>query len=237
MSVIEICVDNAEGVEAARVGQADRVELCSQLWCGGLTPCDEQVVASLSCAPPLGVQFLIRSRAGNFVYDTDEISEMLDDIARIGELVRTHGPEIPHGFVVGAVTSQGNIDEEAARLFREAAGSHDLTFHRAFDTLINPFKSLRQLIDLGFQRILTTGGSLYNGDISAADYRGLRTLVRESDERITILASGGLRSHNVAQALGASGVTQVHMRAPHPDGQGTHLGEIRRIVKAVRGHV
>ena len=122
MTVIEICVDTLEGVEAARVGGADRVELCRELWCGGLTPPDDLITAALPLCPADGLQVLVRSRPGDFVYTDDEISAMCADIERIGKIFA--GAPVPCGFVVGALTANGLIDDVAALRFREAAGQY-----------------------------------------------------------------------------------------------------------------
>ncbi|MCF2707262.1 copper homeostasis protein CutC [Arcanobacterium haemolyticum] len=232
MTVIEICVEDASGVRAAREGGADRVELCFDLTCGGLTPHDETVLASLQVAPPLGIAFLVRNRPGNFVYTNDEVRDMCAQITHLRNLVDNNlpaGETLPISFVVGAVTESGEIDVPAARAYTAAAGDIPIAFHRAFDTLSDQDAGLEILRDLGYCRALTTGG-----DPSKANYTQLRHLIDFGGESFTILASGGLRSTNVADAVQATGAREIHMRAPDPDGTGTSLDEVRRIVSEVR---
>lgn len=231
MTVIEICVDTLEGVNAARAARADRVELCRELWCGGLTPPDELITDALPLCPADGLQVLVRSRPGDFVYTDEEVSTMCADIERIRKLFE--GAPVPCGFVVGALTVDRLIDEDAAARFRQAAGKHRLTFHRAFDPIRNKSEAMETLIHLSYQRILTTGCSK-----PVADPIALSALVEQSRGRILILASGGLRSSNVSDILQSSAAPEVHMRAPlhtAPAGfQGTDPDEVVRIVQAVR---
>ena len=241
VTVIEICVDTLAGVEAARECGADRVELCRELWCGGLTPPDDVIRDALPACPVDGLQVLVRSRPGNFVHTADEVEGMCADIERIAGLFSA--TSIPCGFVVGALSTTGLVDEEAAARFRTAAGQYRLTFHRAFDSIEDKPAALETLVRLGYQRVLTTGGST-----PVADTEGLADLVRRGADRIIVLASGGLRSGNVGRVLRESRAHEVHMRAPlsqhfgsaaDPPArtvpEGTDPDEVARIVHAVRG--
>ncbi len=231
MTIIEICVDTLEGVDAARIGGADRVELCRDLWCGGLTPPDDLIADALPRCPADGLQVLVRSRPGDFVYTDEEISGMCADIERIRALFE--GASVPCGFVVGALTADERIDETAALRFRQAAGEHRLTFHRSFDLIRHKSEALETLIHLNYQRILTTGCTK-----PVADPIALSALVEQSRGRILLLASGGLRSSNVSHILQSTAAPEVHMRAPQhqapADVQGTDPEEVMRIVEAVR---
>lgn len=254
MTVIEICVDTLAGVGTARRAGADRVELCRDLWCGGLTPPDELIAAALGVCPAGGLQVIVRSRPGDFVYTPDEVEGMCADIQRIAALFSR--ASVPCGFVVGALTRGDTIDEEAAARFRAAAGTRRLTFHRAFDAIAHKPAALETLVELGYQRVLTTGGMS-----AVADTGGLAALARQGAGRIALIASGGLRSGNIAQVLRESLAPEVHMRAPLPAPsapaplasrdesaapagahaehpllpQGTDAQEVARIVRAVRG--
>ncbi|MCD4550157.1 copper homeostasis protein CutC [Schaalia sp. lx-260] len=226
MTLIEICVEDTAGVRIARDAGADRVELCSRLDIGGLTPSKEIIMASLPVAPPSGIQIMVRSRGGDFVYSKDEIKEIIDEIGKIRSF--TQGSAVSCGFVVGALREDGHIDHEAVQSFREAAGECPLTFHRAFDCIPSLTEGLETLIDAGYQHVLTTGGHPSNADVNA-----LRALVEQADNRLHIIASGGLRAHNVVDVMRQTGTPQVHMRAPHPLG-GTDATETRRIVSCIR---
>lgn len=224
MAVIELCVEDVDGVRIAAEEGVDRVELCRELWCGGLTPPPEQVQAALAVAPPLGVQVLIREQADTFMLGAAQV----DELCRIMESLRNDGAG-PLGFVVGAMTEEGEVDQGAAKQFREAAGDSLLTFHRAFDLLEDQRESLELLIDIGFDCVLTTGGSP-----STANTEQLRRLVRWADGRIQIIGSGGVRSGNVAEVVREGLLPQVHMRAPGVWGSGTSREEVRAIVRQVR---
>lgn len=222
--LVEICVQSALGVRAARLGGADRVELCIDIASGGLTPPEKLVLDSLSEAPHEGIQILVRSRRGDFTYTSEEALHMAESIRRFDELLAAQNPRVTWGYVVGA-TSDGRIDRDAASLWREATSAR-LTFHRAFDTLTDLEGGVDELIDLGYQRVLTTGG-----DTTVARPEQLARLQERAGDQLIILASGGLRSHNV-RAL-AGNAREVHMRAPDPSGIGTSQAEVEAILAAL----
>lgn len=206
MTLVELCVQDLEGARIARGVGADRVEVCVDIAEGGLTPPFHLVEAALSLGFPAGVAVLIRPRAGGFVYSRDENALMG---ASIREYARLAGTGAPLSFVVGALDGRGGVQEEAIASFMEASGPHPLVFHRAFDSLADQERALEVLRGLGVARILTTGGHP-----TRANLEGLRRLVERAGEGMTILASGGLRSWNVAEAVARTGAREVHMRAP-----------------------
>ncbi len=237
-SLVELCVTDVAGAVAARDAGCDRVELCVDVACGGTTPPDTLVAEVVEAVAPMPVQILVRCRAGGFVYSEDEVARMRVDIERLR--CASESPVSPVGFVVGALTADGGLDEVACRLFREAAGERPLTFHRAFDQLPHEglLGSVDRLVDLGYDRILTTGGHP-----SVADTEVLRRLVDYAAERLSVIASGGLRSHNVAGVVAATGAREVHMRAPLPHArsgaadnigvEGTDPAEVAAIMAAL----
>ncbi|MCI2178137.1 MAG: copper homeostasis protein CutC [Ancrocorticia sp.] len=232
--IVEICVDTTRGTQIARDEGADRVELCRDLWCGGLTPTLSAVVESLEVTPRLGVQVLVRSRPGNFVFTRDEVQGMCASMKEICNATAGAAPE--HlGFVVGSVSLAGRIDSDAVARFRDAADGHSVAFHRAFDATADHTAALEGLVSLGIVRVLTTGGTTGKADIA-----GLRSLIHQADGRIAILASGGLRAHNVAQIVEQVGAHEVHMRAPLRQSvqggppEGTDPTEVAHIVAALR---
>lgn len=228
MVTVELCVDDTNGVRIAREAGVHRVELCASLDVGGLTPEFSLITECLSEAPVGGLQVIVRSRAGDFVYSREEISAMCDDIRAIRRL--TGDSPVPVGFVVGAVTEDGCIDEDAAAAYRQAAGTRPLTFHRAFDVLADQMAGVETLVALGYQRVLTTGG-----DPAVAQVSALRKLTRVADGRLKIIASGGVRSGNVAQIVADSAAPEVHMRAPASGADGgTDSNEVARIMAALR---
>lgn len=226
MTVVEICVEEALGARVAREGGADRVEICRDLSCGGLTPDLEEVSAALEVAPAGGLQVLVRPRPGDFVHTREEVDLIVRDIRRISAAGRA--ASVPLGFVVGVLTDAGDIDVGAAERLRDEAGGAPVTFHRGFDQLRDQDRGLDVLMELGYDRVLTTGG-----DPACAQPEALARLVARGGEDIIVLVSGGLRAHNVATVVAASGAREVHMRAPGQ--RGTDRAEVERIVAALRG--
>ena len=229
---IELCVTDPQGVKIARDVGADRVELCKDISCGGLTTPWEDICESLLNAPPGGVMVLVRCRPGNFIYSPEEIDTMascIDDIVcSVEKLSRDYPDRAPVGFVVGAVDGKGSIDRKAAQLFRDITTGYELTFHRAFDTVDDLDQALKMLNDMGYDRILTTGGNPQKANGSV-----LARLVNES-EKVTILASGGLRADNVADILRQTQAQEVHMRAPAEDPERTDPRLAADIVYQIR---
>lgn len=228
MVLIELCVQDLDGVRAARSQGADRVELCVNLECGGLTPPLAMIDDAVPYAPKSGLQILVRPRPGSFVLRDGEAA----DIARTIEGIRTRTESAPVtvGFVVGGLTDCLEIDREAAARWRDAAGERPLTYHRAFDQVADHDRALNQLMELGYDRVLTTGGHPTQASIA-----GLRRLCEHAGDSLVVLASGGLRAHNVASVIAQTGVHEVHMRAPGADGKSTDSQLVGRIVAEVRG--
>ena len=226
MTIVEICVEDAVGVRRARDGGADRIEICTDLSCGGLTPAFDEVAAALEVAPAGGVQVLVRPRPGDFVHTREEVDRIASDIVTLSSIGR--GTHVRLGFVVGVITRDGQIDVNAAARLRDAAEEAPLTFHRGFDQVVDQDRGLDVLMELGYDRVLTTGG-----DPAVAQPDALARLVKRGGDDIIILVSGGLRAHNVAEVVAASGAREVHMRAPGT--LGTDQAEVERIVAALHG--
>lgn len=223
---VELCVDDIEGVRIAREEGADRVELCAALDVGGLTPHMETILAAVEEAPAGGLHVIVRSRPGNFVYSAAEVRQMCADLESIR--LATAGARVPVGFVVGALKPDGGVDVGGAVAFREAGGGRPLTFHRAFDGVRDQLAGVDVLRELGYQRILTTGG-----DESVAQPQVLAALQQRAGQDLHIIASGGVRAVNVVDIMRVSGALEVHMRAPEPSG-GTDREQVRAIMFALR---
>jgi copper homeostasis protein len=186
---------------AAQAGGAGRVELCANLVEGGTTPSAGTIaLARERLGIPLFV--IVRPRGGDFLHDADEVEAMRRDVAA----ARGLGAD---GVVIGALTPDGRIDDEATRLLVEAARPMRVTFHRAFDAARDPAEALEALVALGVDRVLTSGGAASALEGAAA----LGTLVRQAAGRLTILAGGGLTAATVGRVVAASGVREVHVRA------------------------
>jgi copper homeostasis protein len=201
----EICIDStAAAIDAASSG-ASRVELCTALFEGGITPSLGLIETTLAAVTALRVHVLIRPRGGDFIYDAHEVAAMVRDI----EAARAAGA---HGVVVGALTPGGEVDLATTEKLIAAAGSMQITFHRAFDMVAEPRDTLETLVRLGCHRVLTSGqeSSALEGAPLIAD------LVRLAGDRIIVMAGGGVTPRNVARIAGATGVREMHFAAMVP---------------------
>jgi copper homeostasis protein len=204
MTAVEICVDSVAGAVLAETAGADRVELCAGLAEGGTTPSIGTVERVLASVDRIGVQVLVRPRGGDFVYSRDEAAVMLADIAALRALEAA----VPVGFVIGALTVDGEIDRGLTAELVAAAAGAPVTFHKAFDATRDLHRSLDELRELGVDRVLTSGGRARAVDAVAE----ISALVAAAGE-VSILAGGGVRAHNVAELVAATGVREVHLRA------------------------
>lgn len=220
MIVLEIAVETQAAAQAAADGGADRIELAPDLNVGGLTPSDELTTSVLS-AIDIPVVAMVRPRPGDFVYSEHEIAQM----CRSMEGLRALGV---HGVVAGALTSSQQIDVDAMTALVSAAGSVPVIFHRAFDAVADQAGALEQLVALGVQRVLTSGGAA----TALEGAERLRSLERQAAGRIVILAGGGVRASNVNDVVTRSGVSEIHTRLV---ASGEHLTtdsvlEFRRLI-------
>lgn len=207
MTLVEICLDDLDGVAAAERGGADRIELCAALSEGGITPSLGTVACALRQVTRMGVNVLIRQRGGDFVFSAEEVAAMVDDIRAIRKLPNPSG--VPLGFVIGALRPDSTVDIAATSRMREACGDAPVTFHKAFDQTPDLPAALDDLIGLRIDRVLTSGGVSTAADGSEK----LAELVVRARDRVTILAGGGVRAANVAELVRRTGVTEVHLRA------------------------
>lgn len=193
---LEVCVDNAAGLEAAIAGGADRVELCAALDCGGLTP--SYGLMHEAARAPIPVYAMIRPRAGSFVFSAQEVAVMTSDI----DAARQAGLA---GVVLGASLPDGALDCELLKVLCDAASGLHKTLHRAFDLVPDQTTALEQAVALGFGRILTSGGA----ESALAGIEQLIKLVEISDDRISIMPGGGVRPELVA-AFWEIGIREFH---------------------------
>jgi len=202
---VEIAVQDIAGVRVALAEGADRVELCTALAMGGLTPSGGLVRAAVEVARRRGresfVHVLVRPRGGGFLYDADEVAITVADI----RFAREAGAG---GVVIGALDERGTVDGEAVRRFVDAAEGLEVTFHRALDVVADPLTAVEELADLGVDRVLTSGGAARSVD----GIPSLRELVGQAAGRLQVMAGGGVRVDDIA-SLAASGVAAVHLSA------------------------
>lgn len=230
--LVEICVDDVAGAMLAEAEGADRIELCSALREGGITPSLGLVQAVLSRIGRIGLRVMVRPRSGDFVMSSDELEVMLADVAAFRALPRS--PAIDFGFVFGALTPAGDIDVAALRRLLAACAGHSGTFHKAFDAARDLPATLETLAALGIGHVLTSGGAA----TAAAGAVMLARLQKQARGRIAVIAAGAVRAGNVAALLDATGIGEVHLRAMRPDATGrpvTVREEIAAVVRAARG--
>lgn len=213
--LVEAAVDSAEAAFAAVEAGAERVELCSDLDSGGLTP-SAALLADLRPRLDVPILPMIRSRRGDFQYDAEEIETML---AQLHEL-RALGAD---GFVFGALRGDRSIDTAAMARIVEASKGLPVVFHRAFDRTPDLSASLQVLIGLGIERVLTSGGA----ERAILGVDRLASLMREARGRIGILPGGGIDAGNVHEIAARTGVTEVHARCER-DGE-----RVRGIMRAL----
>ena len=199
MVQIEVCVDSVESATNAERGGANRVELCDNLFEGGTTPsagCIAVTRANLS----IGLQVIIRPRGSDFLYDEREVAVMQHDIGVAKDL----GAD---GVVIGALTAQGQVDRVITQELIKLARPLNVTFHRAFDMTTDPVQTLEDLIELGVDRVLTSGQQ-------ATAWQGvglIEALVKQADGRIIIMPGGGLNEHNIRALVQQTGVRECHV--------------------------
>lgn len=229
--LVEICVDDVAGALAAEAEGADRIELCSALSEGGLTPSFGLVQAVLNRVRRIGVRIMVRPRGGNYVFSSEEVEVMLADIAAFRALPRS--PSVQLGFVCGALTTSGVIDARAVARLKAACGGAPMTFHKAFDVTRDLGAALDTLLGLGIRSILTSGGS----PTAEGGAETLRILVERAAGRVAIIGGGGVRAGNVRALLERTAVPEVHLRAMRPDSFGrlvTSTEEIAAFIRAAR---
>jgi copper homeostasis protein len=197
--ILEVCIESAESAINAEQGGADRVELCDNLMEGGTTPSAGMVALTLERVS-IPVMMMIRPRGGDFLYTDLEYEIMLRDI----EVAKSLGV---HGVVFGLLTPDGKVDINKTASLIEAARPLKVTFHRAFDMTIDPFQALEDLINLGVDRILTSGQepSTEQGTDLIAE------LVKKAGDRIIILPGCGINESNIAELVLKTGVKECHV--------------------------
>ena len=194
----EICAPNIQSALAAQEAGAHRIELCSALDAGGITPSAGLIQAAVS-ALRIPVNVLIRPREGDFCYSDIELGIMLDDI----DFCRRTGV---NGVVLGALDPSGHLDLAKLAAMKEAAGNLEIAHHRAFDYCVDPGAALEQLIALGFQRVLSSGQA---NDAFEGRYL-LQSLVNQAKGRISIMPGAGIRRSNIHDIACISGAHEFH---------------------------
>lgn len=200
----EICANSTASCKAAQEGGADRVELCAGIPEGGTTP-SYGMIRNARKSISIGLNVIIRPRGGDFLYDEDEIQQMIDDI----KVAKDLGAD---GLVFGCLLPDGTVDKANMAILMEAAGTTPVTFHRAFDHSADPMQALEDIIELGCARILTSGCR----PTALEGTQLLSQLVEKASDRIIIMPGCGIREENIAEIARLSGAREFHFSAREP---------------------
>lgn len=196
---IEVCANSLQSTLNAQKGGAHRVELCSNLYEGGTTPS----MGEISLARELlniDLNVLIRPRGGDFVYLENEIEIIKRDI----EFCKKIGVD---GVVIGFLKPNGNINLELTKEITDLARPMSVTFHRAFDMCKNPEKALEELIEIGIDRVLTSGAE----NKALEGIKLLNKLVNQADGKIIIMPGSGIRENNILEILEKTKAKEFHV--------------------------
>lgn len=197
---LEICCDTIQSVINANEAGADRIELCSALSTGGITPTSGFVKEAIRISH-IPINILLRPRAGNFVYNNEEFRIMCDDIEEMKNLG-------VNGIVSGILLNNGKIDEQRTKILVDKTSPVEFTFHRGIDFSVDIDEGFETLIKIGAKRVLTSGGS-------AKIDGGIDNLIRLHSiygAKIVFMPGGGLNLEN-ALRLKNAGITEFHFSA------------------------
>ncbi|GMH36555.1 hypothetical protein BSKO_04423 [Bryopsis sp. KO-2023] len=197
--LVEVCAFDVEWALKAAEAGADRIELCSNFLEGGTTP-SYATIRKVRAVAKAALFVMVRPRGGDFLYSKSELDVMREDI----RIAKCCGAD---GVVFGVLDARGNIDIPTTTELVALARPLEVTFHRAFDACVDPIVALDALIELGMDRILTSGqaGKASEG----ADL--IAKLVERSAGRVGIIAGSGVRSSNVRSLIEKTGVREVHL--------------------------
>jgi copper homeostasis protein len=196
--ILEICVDSVESAIASQAGGAQRVELCSDLNEGGITPSDG-LIQAVRKHVGIEVFVMVRPRGGDSFYTLYEFDVMKADVVRMKEL----GAD---GIVIGMLDQDGQVDVQRTRELVQLAHPMQVTFHRAFDMSADLDESLERVIETGAHRILTSGGVQ---TVSQGAER-VTHLIDAAKGRIRIMVGGGIRQENIRKIAMRTKVTEFH---------------------------
>lgn len=198
----EICTNSVESCIAAQKGGANRVELCAGIPEGGTTPSYGEIATAREVLTRTKMHVIIRPRGGDFFYSPIEIKTMLKDI----EIARQLGAD---GVVFGCLTADGEVDLTVMQELMAASKGLSVTFHRAFDVCRDPRKALEQIVELGCDRILTSGQQA----TAETGIPLLKELQEQAAGRIILLAGCGVNEKNIHRIAEETGIGEFHFSA------------------------
>jgi len=199
--LLEVAANSIASALAAQEGGAGRIELCTALELGGVTPSYAEIATARDrLAIPLYV--LIRPRAGDFLYNDFECEVMLRDVEACVAL----GCD---GVVLGVLDAEGRVDQRRCRALMAVAGGLGVTFHRAFDMVYEQAPALEAVIGLGCERVLSSGGRASAAEGAAQ----LRALVAQAAGRVAVMPGAGIHARNIASLAQATGAREFHASA------------------------
>jgi copper homeostasis protein len=197
--LIEVLVDSVESARAAEAGEANRLEVCQNLFEGGTTP-SAGLISTLARAVTIPFNVMIRPRGGDFCYSDCEFEVMRQDVRIARELGAS-------GIVFGVLTPDGTVDEVRSSELIALARPASVTFHRAIDVSRDPAEALECLIRLGVDRVLTSGGE----PTVLEGVEVIASMVKQAGTRIVVMPGGGIRERNVERILRMTGASEIHV--------------------------
>lgn len=217
--IIEVCANSYESAINAEVGGANRVELCKDLHLDGITPDNEVVIKTLNKLK-IPVFILIRPRSGDFVYTNEEFKLMKSDIIKFKKLGC-------NGIVSGVLNTDNTIDIKRTKELIQLSRPLEFTFHRAFDKIVNPIEGLEELIEIGADRVLTSGQE----DSAIKGIKLIAKLIEITNNRITIMPGSGVKSDNINN-FKAIGANEIH--GSFSKNQKTQIAILENVVSMIK---
>jgi copper homeostasis protein len=202
--VLEICVDSLESARAAQSGGAQRIELCSSLAEGGVTPSSGLIEAVRECLS-IPVVVIARPRGGDFFYSAEEFAVMKRDVAA----ARNCGA---NGVALGVLLQDGQVDIERTRELVGLARPMEVTFHRAIDWAPQMEEAVEQVVEAGADRVLTSGGA----QTAMQGIQQIARIVARADRRIGVMVCGTVRKENIGEIARRTNASEFHASLRKP---------------------
>jgi copper homeostasis protein len=200
-NILEICCYNLESAIIASEAGADRIELCSDPAAGGTTP-GIGFIKSVRRKTEIELYPIIRIRGGDFLFSAEEFDVMMHDV----EACKSAGCE---GIVFGMLLTDGRIDRTNSARVVEKAYPMGVSFHRAFDWTRNPFEALEDIIDIGYERILTSGQQ----PTAILGASLIKDLIAQAAGRVQVMPGSGIRAGNIMDLKNETGAAEFHSSA------------------------